>query len=102
MIEREAEHAKKGEEAHIAAKMNSLCDPEIIAATDETLEAFYKELPALELYRKQIAEIRRMKEHCLSAEMEKLLAMTAEMSQTPADTFSILNNADLVFPEIKD
>ena len=36
------------------------------------------------LYRKQIAEIRRMKEHCLSAEMEKLLAMTAEMSQTPA------------------
>ena len=32
MIEREAEHAKKGEEAHIAAKMNSLCDPEIIAA----------------------------------------------------------------------
>ena len=102
MIEREAEHAKKGEEAHIAAKMNSLCDPEIIAATDETLEAFYKELPALELYRKQIAEIRRMKEHCLSAEMEKLLAMTAEMSQTPADTFSILNNADLVFPEIED
>lgn len=77
-------------------------DPEIIAATDETLEAFYKELPALELYRKQIAEIRRMKEHCLSAEMEKLLAMTAEMSQTPADTFSILNNADLVFPEIED
>ena len=32
MIERETEHAKKGEEAHIAAKMNSLCDPEIIAA----------------------------------------------------------------------
>ena len=28
--------------------------------------------------------------------------MTAEMSQTPADTFSILNNADLVFPEIED
>ena len=80
----------------------AFADPEIIAASDETLEAFYKELPALELYRKQIAEIRRMKEHCLSAEMEKLLAMTAEMSQTPADTFSILNNADLVFPEIED
>ena len=80
----------------------AFADPEIIAASDETLEAFYRELPALELYRKQIAEIRRMKEHCLSAEMEKLLAMTAEMSQTPADTFSILNNADLVFPEIED
>lgn len=51
----------------------AFADPEIIAASDETLEAFYKELPALELYRKQIAEIRRMKEHCLSAEMENCL-----------------------------
>ena len=32
MIEREAEHAKNGEEAHIVAKMNSLCDPVIMAA----------------------------------------------------------------------
>ena len=77
-------------------------DPEIIAIPENVLETFYKEVPGLELYRKQIAEIRRMKEHCLSSEMEKLLAMTAEMSQTPADTFSILNNADLVFPEIQD
>lgn len=77
-------------------------DPEIIAASEETLETFYKEQPDLLLYKKQIAEIRRMKEHCLSSEMEKLIAMTAEMSQTPADTFSILNNADMVLPEIKD
>ncbi len=32
LIAREAEHAKKGEKAHIVAKMNSLCDPVIIAA----------------------------------------------------------------------
>ena len=32
MIEREAQHAKDGEEAHIVAKMNSLCDPAIMAA----------------------------------------------------------------------
>ena len=30
----------------------AFADPEIIAASDETLEAFYKELPALELYQK--------------------------------------------------
>lgn len=77
-------------------------DPEILAASEETLEGFLKAKPELELYRKQLAEIRRLKEHCLSAEMEKLLAMTAEMSQTPADTFSILNNADFIFPEIED
>ena len=76
--------------------------PEIVEASDETLERFDSEEPKLELYRKQMEEIRRLKEHCLSAEMEKLLAMTSEMSQTPSDTFSILNNADFVFPEIED
>ena len=77
-------------------------DPEIIAAPQELLERYYEESDELPLYRKQIEEIRRRKAHCLSAEMEKLLAMTAEMSQTPADTFSILSNADLVLPEIVD
>lgn len=32
LIEMEAEHARKGQKAHIIAKMNSLCDREIIAA----------------------------------------------------------------------
>ena len=32
MINREAEHARAGREAHIMAKMNSLCDKEIISA----------------------------------------------------------------------
>ena len=77
-------------------------DPEIIAAPQELLERYYEESDELPLYRKQIEEIRRRKAHCLTAEMEKLLAMTAEMSQTPADTFSILSNADLVLPEIVD
>ena len=77
-------------------------DPEILAAPQELLERYYEESDELPLYRKQIEEIRRRKAHCLSAEMEKLLAMTAEMSQTPADAFSILSNADLVLPEIVD
>lgn len=77
-------------------------DPEILATPKEVLESYYKELPALELYRKQIEEIQRVKEHRLSAEMEKLMASTSEMSQVASDTFSILNNADLVFPEIED
>lgn len=32
LINREADHARNGREAHIIAKMNSLCDPDIIAA----------------------------------------------------------------------
>ena len=76
--------------------------PEILAADESVLEGYRKELPALELYRKQIEEIQRRKAHSLSAEMEKLVAMTGEMSETASDVYSIINNADFVYPEITD
>ena len=42
MIRREMEYAKNGEPAHIIAKMNSLCDPEMIAALYEASAAGVK------------------------------------------------------------
>ena len=42
LIRREADHARKGEPAHIIAKMNSLCDQEIIAALYEASTAGVK------------------------------------------------------------
>lgn len=76
--------------------------PEILALDETVLEGYYKEQEGLELYRIQIEEIQRLKAHSLSAELEKLVAMTSEMSQTAAEVYSILDNADLAFPEILD
>lgn len=87
--------------ADISSKI-AFVNPEILETEDDVLEAYYKEVPELELYRKQIDEIKRLKEHSLSAEMEKLIAMTSEMSQVASDTYAFFNNADLTFPEIKD
>jgi polyphosphate kinase len=42
LIRRETKHAAKGENAHIIAKMNSLCDPEIIATLYEASAAGVK------------------------------------------------------------
>ncbi len=42
MIRRETDHARDGEAAHIVAKMNSLCDPELIAALYEASAAGVK------------------------------------------------------------
>lgn len=76
--------------------------PEILAADENVIDGFFSQESGLELYRLQIKEIWRTKEHRLSAEMEKLLAMTGEMSQTPSNVFSSINNADFVYPEITD
>ena len=84
------------------AGMISFIEPEILAVPEEQLETFYKELPELESYRGKIAEIQRLRGHSLSAEMEKLLAMTSEMSQTPEQVFAVMNSADIRFPEITD
>lgn len=76
--------------------------PEILAADTDLLEQYLNEEPELALYRGQIQEIQRRKAHSLSAEMEKLVAMTGEMAQVPDQVFSIISNADMVYPQITD
>ncbi|MCR5416315.1 MAG: oligoendopeptidase F [Pseudobutyrivibrio sp.] len=80
----------------------SFVEPEILACPSETLERFFVEKPELELYRKEIEEIQRLKDHTLSAEMEKVVAMTAEMSNTPNEVYEAFTNVDMTFPSIKD
>lgn len=88
--------------SNLSAKL-AFISPEILDIPTETLEKFYKETEGLEFYRRYIDDnITRMKDHTLSKEMETLLAQTGEMSRTASDTFGILNNADLTFPETTD
>ena len=76
--------------------------PEITAIPDEKLDAWYKERPELETYRRSIYLIRRRKEHMLSAECETLLASAGEMSEGPEQIGSVFRNADMTYPNVKD
>lgn len=76
--------------------------PEIMAITDENLESFYGEHPALERYRRYLTDLRRRKTHVLSAPEEKLLAAAGEMSQTPDKVYGMLVDADLKFQDAVD
>ncbi len=80
----------------------SFVSPEILACPPETIEEFMKSEPKLELYRIEIKEIQRLRAHTLSAEMEKVVAMTQEMSNTPTEVYSAFTNVDMTFPSIKD
>ena len=84
------------------AAATAFVDPEVLATSQDILESFFAEKKELELYRKQIAEIQRLKNHTLSAEMEKLVAMTAEMSHTASEVYEALTNVDMTFGTVHD
>ncbi len=77
-------------------------DPELIAIPEETLQRFYKEKEALLLYQHHIDVKRRKKGHILSQAEERILAAATDLAAAPADIYGILNNADIIFPEIVD
>ncbi len=76
--------------------------PEIMAISDETLEQFYKDCPALERYRRALTDERRMKEHTLSPAEEKLLAASGEMGGAPQNIYGSFANADITFADAVD
>lgn len=76
--------------------------PELLSISDETLEKFYADCPDLELYRRALDKIRVQREHILSENEEKIIALTGEIVNSPDNIFSMFNDADLKFPDAID
>lgn len=79
----------------------SFVTPEILAQPEEKLDQYIAD-PTLAPYRFTLQEMKREKAHILSKSEEALLAQVGTLSQAPQNIFSMLNNADLKFPNIKD
>ena len=89
--------------AYVAmGEKTSFVVPELLELTDEQMEALYTEQPALELYRRHLDDIRRLRAHILSKSEEKLLAAAGEMAQTPGSIYSMFDDADLKFQPAAD
>ncbi len=80
----------------------SFAVPEILTISDEKLEEFYKANPDLEHYRLSMDRIRSKREHILSPQEENIIAMAGTMTGSPSTIFSMLDNADMKFPDAKD
>ncbi len=76
--------------------------PEILSISDEDMERYYKEQPALEHYRLALDRIRAKRPHILSPEEERIAAMAGELCASPTVVFSMLDNADMKFPDAVD
>ncbi|BCJ87036.1 oligoendopeptidase F [Effusibacillus dendaii] len=85
-----------------ASSASSFITPEILNIPADKLESFIKQESGLELYRFALEEVMRTKEHVLSPAEEQILAEVGELAQGPGTIFSMLNNADIKFPVIKD
>ncbi len=77
-------------------------EPEILALPEGTLERFQAEEPGLALYAHYLDDLLRQRGNVRSAEVEQLLAQVGEIARGPDQIFSMLNNADIKFPAIKD
>ena len=83
-------------------KASAFSTPELLAVSDERFENFFREEEGLEHYRLALTRVRRKKDHTLSAECEALLAAAGQLSQAPDEIFSMLNDADMTYPDAVD
>jgi len=85
-----------------AEERMSFITPEILMINEDTLKNYIEKEEGLQLYKQYLDEIVRRRKHILSPKEEGLIAQVGELANAPQNTFSMLNNADIKFPSIKD
>ncbi len=76
-------------------------DPEIMAIPKKQMDELLA-TPELSFYKHSLEELLRSRPHTLSEKEERILGLSSDVMGTAAKTFSILNNADMRFPDITD
>ena len=84
-----------------ASQAASYMRPEILGVSEATMAEFIKD-DAIEPFRLQLERLLRYRDHTLSDNEERLLAMQGEMASADSNAFRQLNDADLRFGELED
>jgi oligoendopeptidase F len=74
--------------------------PEILSADWKKIEVFMKEEPGLEIYRKGLENIFRMRRHTLSEAEERVMALAGMVSGSPYAVYNTFSNAEIPKPEV--
>lgn len=85
-----------------ASEATAFIVPEILAADENKIKDAVAEEPGLKLYKLMLSRIVRQKAHTLSAPQEAILAAMGELAGSPSNSFSMLTDADMRFPDIVD
>lgn len=76
--------------------------PELLEQDEEFIEKAILKNSKLEKYRFYLKDIFKLKQHTLTKNEEELLAAASDCLNAPKNIFSMLSNADMKFPKIKD
>ena len=74
--------------------------PELLEIPEKTMQGWLDQTPKLAPYRFGIEESYRMQRHVLDEDGERLLAFASTLNGTPAQTYSMLADADVKFPTV--
>lgn len=77
-------------------------EPEFLGLSDEIYQTFLESEPKLQAYTHYFERLLAKKAHSLSQKEEELLASAGEIFSAAAETFEVLDNADIKFAEILD
>lgn len=76
--------------------------PELLSIPEGSIEKAIEEIPELKAYVFLIEDILKRKPHTLTKEKEELIAGVSDCLDAPDRIYSMLSDADMTFPNIKD
>ncbi|MFZ0390772.1 MAG: oligoendopeptidase F [Calditrichia bacterium] len=85
-----------------AEKELAFFEPELLRIPELKIRQYLEEKEELTVYRHFIEDLLRSKAHVLDEAGEQLLALSGEVSRTPYQVFSMFNNADIRFGNIRN
>ena len=83
------------------AGLTAWFDPELMAIKKEVFDRFRKD-PVLAFYKRTLDETEREREHTLSEPEDRILSMSSDVMSASEKAFSLMNDADLRFPKVRD
>jgi len=77
-------------------------EPELLTIDDTTLMNLAGQFPKTDEYDFYLKDLIRSREHVRSGEVEELLAESAMIARGPGNIYTMLDDADMTYPTIKD
>ena len=92
-----------GRAMNLLVKLSTACafaDPEILSIPADQLEQMIRD-PMLATYRHMLEDTDRMRAHTLDSKTEQMMAMLSQVTGSNSESFDMLSEVDMTFPEIK-